>query len=203
MNVMPQEDSLKRIHSDTLAPGDEIVVPVVQDGEGRNVLEASHKRNDEYAEGRHSFRIPVQLNRKRMYLQTGDVWYGKVDSIVPTGRTVYRPGKKEVVEVRLKDMRTLETIRKFLYFQYRNYVVELENLYVNSVRIVTLHRDFSDEGIPNHCFDALPKLDFDGHHAIKKRLDWKDARVPMDAETQNRLFEQAMMMIQHPEFELV
>ncbi len=203
MNVMPQEDSLKRIHSDTLAPGDEIVVPVVQDGEGRNVLEASHKRNDEYAEGRHSFRIPVQLNRKRMHLQTGDVWYGKVDSIVPTGRTVYRPGKKEVVEVRLKDMRTIDTIRKFLYFQYRNYVVEIENLYVNNVRVATLHRDFSTEGILDHCFVALPTLDFDGHNTIKRRLDWKEARVPMGTEEKARLFEQAMMMILYPEFESV
>jgi len=190
MSSTPQERTPKRVHDDELRPGDDIFVPVLQDGEGKNVLEASHKRNDPYAHGCPTFRIPVPAQRKRIHFVAGEVWRGTVESVVPTGRTVYRPGKKEVVEVRLKDMRPVKASEKYSYFRYRNYVVEVEELLIGETHIATLHRDFSPDGITEDALISLPELTFEEHFAMRKRLDWKLRRIRMSTSAKKRLLAQ-------------
>lgn len=190
MKPTPQKKTVKRIHDDELWLGDDVIIPILQDGEGKNVLEASHKREDRFAHGGPTFRIPVPARGKRIRCVVGEVWRGTIEEIVPTGRTVYRPGKREVVEIRLGNMRPVKVSGRHSYFRYRNYIVEIEEILFEGMHVATIHRNFSSEGISTDDIGLLPELIPEKHLTARKRVDWKLRRTPADKPTKKRLLAQ-------------
>lgn len=177
---------MKRVDDADLAKGDLVVVPVLQDGEGRNVLSAAKLREDPLLGGEASFRIPVCERKllRRIGRDVGSVWTGVVKDLVPTGRIMRRPGPCEVVEVALSDLHEIPVDRIFAHFRYRNCLVETETATYRDrgdgiVReIVRIHRSFTlGEGrLPERYLRRLPELTREEYEALGRRVDWKRRR---------------------------
>lgn len=188
---------MKRIGDESLVAGDIVIVPVIQDGEGRNVLAGRKLPEDPVIGGEPSFRIPVcgrSLSRKAVK-SVGSVWTGTVSSLLPTGRIMYRPGRHEVIEVGLADLRKAPTESRFGHFRYRNTLVETETIryagpYVSEdAPITVLHRSFTlhECPLPEQYFLGLPELSFEEYHALGERVDRKLRRDSVTPETIRRV----------------
>lgn len=182
---------MKSVGDMALEEGDSVLVPVVQDGEGRNVLRAAKIRKDPLLGDEASFRIPVCERglMRRMTRRIGSVFTGVVDDLVPTGRLIRRPGPCEVIEVVLADVHEIQVERNFRHFRYRNCLVETETVtYRDPVdgtpwEIARFHRSFTlgRGNLPERYLLSLPELSAEEYLAMGRRVDWKRPRKEAEA----------------------
>jgi len=189
---MEQHPKIIRIFNDDpeITVGDQVAVIVTQDGDGNNVLKWEKTWNDVYADGEPSCRIPVCS--RRYTKRVGQAWSGIVCRITTTGRDMRkRPGKPTVVEFRLRDLEPLATVYERIFFRYRNYIIESCRISFQDHTLLTPSFAHTTDGISPELLESLPGLDYAGHAALGKRVDWKRPFGPMDGKTLSHLLAQS------------
>lgn len=105
MNIRKNTADTTGIAAKNLKRNDVVLVPVVNDGKGRYVLQAAFANDDHLTGGKPSMRIPQSTELDGIPLYPGQVFIGTVGSIAETKRTIFIRGRQRtLVTIGLRDV---------------------------------------------------------------------------------------------------